>query len=115
MRAQKQSLNGAGSRSPLELPRGPRSEAGVVKAWKQAIAIPTYEPGSPDSNPMFLEKRVYPGSRGRVYPLPFIDRIATPAKEWMWQAVHPENSYRRPLIPPLIGGRMPVASDMRTR
>ena len=26
---------------------------------------------------MFLETRVYQGSSGNVYPLPFIDRIAT--------------------------------------
>ena len=91
MCAQRQSLNGAGSLTNLELPRAPRSEAGAVKAWKQAIAIPTYEPGSPDRNPMFLEKRVYQGSSGRVYPLPFIDRIATRAEERLWQAVHLES------------------------
>ena len=113
MRAQKQSLNGAGSLSPLELPRAPRSEAGAVKAWKQAIAIPTYEPGSPDRNPMFLEKRVYQGSSGRVYPLPFIDRIATEAKERMWQAVHLENEYLRLMILPEIGGRIHVGYDKR--
>ena len=38
--------------------------------------IPTYLPAPPDKNPMFLEKRVYQGSSGRVYPLPFTDRIA---------------------------------------
>ena len=30
--------------------------------------IPTYHPLPPDKNPMFLEKRVYQGSSGRVYP-----------------------------------------------
>ena len=80
MSAQKKSPNGAGSPAGLDLPRAPRSEAGPVKAWKQPIAIPTYEPGSPDRNPMFLEKRVYQGSSGCVYPLPFIDRIATEAR-----------------------------------
>jgi hypothetical protein len=74
-----------------------------VKAWKkQAIAIPTYEPGSPDPNPMFLEKRVYQGSSGRVYPLPFIDSIATQAKERLWQAVHLENEYLRVMILPVL-------------
>ena len=97
----------------LELPRAPRSEAGAVKAWKQAIAIPTYEPGSPDRNPMFLEKRVYQGSSGRVYPLPFIDRIATQAKECVWQAVHLENEYLRLMILPEIGGRIHVGYDKR--
>ena len=48
----------------------------TVKAWSEPVVIPTYEPSAPDPNPMFLEKRVYQGSSGRVYPLPFIDRIA---------------------------------------
>src|SRR5580704_6500334 len=111
MRAQKQSLNGAGSLSHLELPRAPRTEAGAVKAWKQAISIPTYEPGSPDRNPMFLENRVYQGSSGRVYPLPFIDAIATEANDRLWQAVHLENEYLRLMILPEIGGRIHVGYD----
>jgi tetratricopeptide (TPR) repeat protein len=113
MRAQKQSLNGAGPLTHLELPRAPRSEAGAVKAWKQAVAIPTYEPGPPDRNPMFLEKRVYQGSSGRVYPLPFIDRIATGAKERLWEAVHLENEYLRLMILPEIGGRIHIGYDKR--
>src|SRR5262245_56665086 len=40
------------------------------------VEIPTYLPAKPDKNPMFLEKRVYQGSSGKVYPLPFTDRIA---------------------------------------
>jgi hypothetical protein len=44
----------------------------IVRAWKEDVVIPT----SPDKNPMFLEKRVYQGSSGKVYPLPFTDRIA---------------------------------------
>jgi len=31
--------------------------------------------GEPNRNPMFLEKRVYQGSSGRVYPYPVIDKI----------------------------------------
>ena len=37
--------------------------------------IPTYEPGKPEINPVFFEKRVYQGSSGKVYPVPFIDKI----------------------------------------
>src|SRR5271156_1423242 len=108
MGAEKHSPNGAGSTSHLELPPAPRSETGPVKAWKQAIAISTYEPESADRNPMFLEKRVYQGSSGRVYPLPFIDRIATEAHDRWWQAVHVENEYLRLMILPEIGGRIHV-------
>ncbi|MNP45196.1 hypothetical protein D3C76_1390980 [compost metagenome] len=46
-----------------------------VKVWEETIGIPTYDVGEPDKNPMFLEKRVYQGSSGRVYPHPVIDKI----------------------------------------
>jgi len=111
MRAAKQSPNGAASTSHLELPPAPKSETGPVKAWQQAVSIPTYDPGSPDRNPMFLEKRVYQGSSGRVYPLPFIDRIATEPRDRLWQAVHVENEYLRLMILPEIGGRIHVGYD----
>ena len=42
---------------------------GDVRVRRGPIVFPTYEPAAPDPNPMFLEKRVYQGSSGRVYPL----------------------------------------------
>ena len=61
----------------FDLPKAPDSQADAVKAWSEPVTIPTYLPMAPDKNPMFLEKRVYQGSSGAVYPLPFYDRIAT--------------------------------------
>ena len=43
-----------------------------VKVWEEKVKIPTYGVGKPDKNPMFLEKRVYQGSSGKVYPHPVI-------------------------------------------
>lgn len=60
---------------------------------------------------MFLEKRVYQGSSGRVYPLPFIDRIATEAVDHSWQAAHIENEFLRVMVLPEIGGRIHVGMD----
>ena len=48
----------------------------MVKAWREKVVIPTYEVGSPEKNPIFLEKRVYQGSSGVVYPYPVIESIA---------------------------------------
>ncbi len=73
--------------------------------------MPSYLPAAPDRNPMFLERRVYQGSSGRVYPLPFIDRIATEPVEHGWQAVHIENEFIRLMILPEIGGRIHVGFD----
>ena len=97
--------------NPRELPKAPLHQNGPVKAWSAPVAIPTYHPLPPDKNPMFLEKRVYQGSSGRVYPLPFTDRISTEAREHSWQAVHLENEFLRVMIFPEIGGRIHVGLD----
>ena len=60
---------------------------------------------------MFLETRVYQGSSGRVYPLPFIDRIAEDPVIRSWKAIHIENRYLRLMILPEIGGRIHVGLD----
>jgi tetratricopeptide (TPR) repeat protein len=99
------------STTKLELPPAPAGEAGAVKAWAQPVTMLTYAPEIPERNPMFLEKRVYQGSSGRVYPMPFIDRIATEAKPQEWQAVHIENEFIRLMILPQIGGRIHVGYD----
>lgn len=46
-----------------------------VKVWETIKTIPTYGIGAPGKNPLFLEKRVYQGSSGKVYPYPVIDKI----------------------------------------
>ena len=48
------------------------SEKGIVKVWKETIKLPTYEIGEEEKNPIFLEKRVYQGSSGVVYPYPAV-------------------------------------------
>ena len=46
-----------------------------VKVWEETVMIPTYGIGKPEKSPMFLEKRVYQGSSGVVYPYPVIEKI----------------------------------------
>lgn len=78
---------------------------------REQIVLPTYEPQAPDQNPMFLERRVYQGSSGRVYPLPFTDRIAETPKPRAWDGVWIENEYLRVLVLPELGGRIHRAVD----
>ena len=40
--------------------------AEAVRTRVESVVIPTYMPAPPDKNPMFLEKRVYQGSSGKV-------------------------------------------------
>ena len=83
----------------------------TVRLWREQTIIPTYEPEPADPNPMFLEKRVYQGSSGKVYPLPFIDRIAENTTDRAWDAVHLENEYISLMILPEIGGRIHIGAD----
>jgi tetratricopeptide (TPR) repeat protein len=61
---------------------------------------------------MFLEKRVYQGSSGRVYPNQMTDRVSDDRVDQAWQAVHLENEYVRLMILPEIGGRIHVGQDL---
>ena len=100
--------------SLLELPQAPAAESGAVKAWSSPVTMLTYAPAAPDKNPLFLEKRVYQGSSGRVYPLPVVDAIAKEPKPQVWQAVHLENESLRLMVMPELGGRIHVGLDKRT-
>jgi tetratricopeptide (TPR) repeat protein len=83
----------------------------AVEVRVENLVIPTYLPASPDKNPMFLEKRVYQGSSGKVYPLPFTDRIAEKPADRKWKAVWIENEFIRALVLPEIGGRIHAIQD----
>ncbi|MBP5337768.1 MAG: DUF5107 domain-containing protein [Prevotella sp.] len=82
-----------------------------VKAWRELVTIPTYEVGKPEKNPMFLEKRVYQGSSGVVYPYPVIESIADEPTPKEWQAVWIENEYIKVMVLPELGGRIQMAYD----
>lgn len=83
----------------------------VVKVWVETTSIPTYEVGEADKNPMFLDKRVYQGSSGKVYPFPVIDKIYDHKKLKDYQMVYLENEYLKISIMPEIGGRIYRAID----
>ena len=85
-----------------------------VAVRSERLSLPTYLPAAPDKNPMFLEKRVYQGSSGRVYPLPFTDRIAEQPVNREWQAIWIENEFIRALILPELGGRIHAIQDKPT-
>ncbi len=82
-----------------------------VKVWEEKVMIPTYEIGKPDKNPMFLEKRVYQGSSGKVYPHPVIDKIYDTKTDKEYKAVFLENDFIKVMLLPEIGGRIQRATD----
>ena len=82
-----------------------------VKAWYEKVTIPTYGIGKPGKNPMFLEKRVYQGSSGVVYPHPVIEKILDEKMDKVYHAVFLENQYLKIMILPELGGRVQMAYD----
>ena len=82
-----------------------------AEVWQEQVIIPTYGIGAPDRNPMFLEKRVYQGSSGKVYPLPVVDKILDEKEDRAYQAVFLENDYIRVMVLPELGGRIQRAYD----
>ena len=82
-----------------------------VQAWEDSVVIPTYPAPAPDRNPMFLDKRVYQGSSGKVYPNPFTDRLSDYRVDKEYKAVHLENEYVRLMILPEVGGRIHIGQD----
>lgn len=87
------------------------TEQRQVSVREETVEIPTYEVGKPDLNPMFLEKRVYQGSSGRVYPLPVIDKIYDEKVLKPYRIIFLENEYVQIQIMPQIGGRIYRAID----
>src|SRR5688500_12592022 len=62
-----------------------------VAVWSVPVPLPTYLPDPPDRYPAYLDRRVYQGSSGRVFPLPFHDRISEMRTTRQWVGLHLEN------------------------
>lgn len=82
-----------------------------VTAKFEPLVIPTYPVGKPEKNPVFFEKRVYQGSNGKVYPVPFIDKVYDIAKPVSYRSTRLENEYVRLVMLPEIGGRIFLGQD----
>lgn len=109
-------MNAEEHQSRICLPDAPPDQqafldSGGVACWSEAVSIDTYAPGEPDRYPLFLDRRVYQGSSGKVYPMPFIDSIAATKEPRLWQAIHLENEYVRLMLLPEIGGRIHIGFD----
>jgi len=73
--------------------------------------VPTYPVGRPEMNPVFFEKRIYQGSDGRVYPVPFIDKVYDELQAVSYQSARLENEFVRLVLLPEIGGRIFIGQD----
>ena len=82
-----------------------------AKVWQEKVIIPTYKIGTPEKYPVFLEKRVYQGSSGAVYPFPVIEKIFDEKENKEWIALFLENDFIKIMVLPELGGRIQMAYD----
>ncbi|QJE95714.1 DUF5107 domain-containing protein [Luteolibacter luteus] len=82
-----------------------------VTAIIEPLVIPTYPVGVPEKNPVFFEKRVYQGSNGKVYPVPFIDKVHDHPVPVSYRSARLENDLVKLVMLPEIGGRIFVGQD----
>ncbi|WP_110323951.1 DUF5107 domain-containing protein [Hungatella effluvii] len=82
-----------------------------VSIWEEPIIIPTYRVHEPEKSPLFIEKRAYQGSTGKVYPLPVTEKISDNKENITYQAVYLENNFLKVMILPELGGRIHRAYD----
>jgi tetratricopeptide (TPR) repeat protein len=75
------------------------------------MKIPTYPALEPDLNPMFFETRNIQGSKGNIYPHPYIDRLSSDMVDKEYTAVVLENEYLQMIMLPEIGGRIFAGLD----
>lgn len=98
--------------APVTLPPRPIDQAErAVAHWRAGLTLPTYLPEVPSPLPAYLDRRVYQGSSGRIYPLPFHERIAAEPTAHTWDAIHLENEWLRVVVLPELGGRIHSVID----
>ncbi|MDD6683865.1 MAG: DUF5107 domain-containing protein [Clostridiales bacterium] len=84
----------------------------AVEMKRFPMMIPTYEPAAPLDLPMFFEKKAYQGAEGRVYPIPYADRLSNQPVEKYWDAVVLRNEHIEVTLLPQIGGKIHGAKDL---
>lgn len=105
--------------SKIRLPEVPDElrddlDAGRPVAWSEPLTIRTYDAAPPSIYPMYLDHRVYQGSSGKVYPIPFTEQVSDTGHAREWQAIHLENEYVRLVVLPELGGRIHIGYDKTT-
>ena len=86
-----------------------------VRAWQEAMTIPTYPLGAAEKTPIFYSGRRYQGARGLVYPYAMLDKLSEVREDKPYRAVYLENRYLQFSILPELGGRIFTGMDKTNR
>jgi tetratricopeptide (TPR) repeat protein len=84
-----------------------QSAAAPVKVWQGTLTLPTYEEGSPDSNPPFDSYATNQFS----YPYTLRKNLTGQKQDHAWRAVFLENEYLKCSVLPDIGGHVYTCID----
>lgn len=83
----------------------------MITIKEEIMTIPTYLLGDSEYLPLFLEKRAYQGSSGKVYPYRVTDQLLDKKEDKEYKAVVLENDFIKVVILPELGGRIQIAYD----
>ena len=78
----------------------------MVEMKRERRVIPSYVPCEPNTLPFFLEKKAYQGATGRVYPLPYTDRLSNTAVDKEYDMITLSNEYIEVELLPELGGKI---------
>ncbi|MDD3336707.1 MAG: DUF5107 domain-containing protein [Eubacteriales bacterium] len=77
----------------------------------EPMTIPTYEPHPANTLPFFFEKKAYQGATGRVYPIPYTDRLSNHPVDKTYDSYTLENEHIKVTLLPELGGKIHGAVD----
>ena len=78
----------------------------MVTMTRRNQTIPTYQPAPPNELPFFLENKPYQGATGRVYPIPYSDRLSNTPVDKDYDMVTLSNEYIQVELLPELGGKI---------
>lgn len=78
----------------------------MVEMKREKREIPSYVPAQPNTLPFFLEKKAYQGATGRVYPLPYTDRLSNTRVQKAYDMITLSNEYIEVELLPELGGKI---------
>ena len=83
----------------------------MVEMKREKRVLPTYVPAAPNELPFFLEKKAYQGATGRVYPIPYTDRLSNTPVDKAYDMVTLQNEYIEVELLPELGGKIHGATQ----
>ena len=78
----------------------------MVEMKREQRVIPSYIPDQPNTLPFFLEKKAYQGATGRVYPIPYTDRLSNTPVDKAYDMITLSNEYIEVELLPELGGKI---------